>query len=196
MRPGGRHGILDAGAARPLQGGPSFALRLRLSRLLFGVCWTLFAAWTPPFLRGWRRCLLIAFGARIGKGAIVYGSVRIWNPALLKMGEYAVLGRRVNCYNQAPITLGAFVTVSQDVTLCAGTHDYEDPNFQLRTRPIVIEAYSWIAAEAFVGPGVQVGAYAVLGARGVAMSDLEPATVYAGNPAVPIKRRKLAGISR
>jgi putative colanic acid biosynthesis acetyltransferase WcaF len=107
------------------------------------------------------------------------------------MGDHATLGPRVNCYNQATITLGDYAVVSQDATLCAGTHDYEDPDFQLQTRPIMLGAHSWVAAEAFVGPGVEVGAYAVLGARGVAMRDLEAGVVHAGNPAVAVKRRRL-----
>lgn len=183
--------ILDARRTTPRTGGASFSLRLRLSRAAFVLCWTLLAAWTPPPFRGWRRLLLRAFGARLGKGANVYASARIWHPAFLRMGHYATLGPRVNCYNQAPITLGAYAVVSQDATLCAGTHDYEDPEFQLRTRPIVLGAHCWVAAQAFVGPGVKVGTYAVLGARGVAMRDLEPHVVYAGHPAVAVKRRKL-----
>jgi putative colanic acid biosynthesis acetyltransferase WcaF len=53
----------------------------------------------------------------------------------------------------------------------------------------VIEPQAWVAAEAFVGPGVTVGEGAVLGARGVAFKALEPWTVYAGNPAQPLKKR-------
>jgi putative colanic acid biosynthesis acetyltransferase WcaF len=183
--------ILDAAIAHPSTGGASFTLRLRLERAVFLVCWTLLAAWTPPLLRGWRRFLLRAFGAQLAPGANVYASVRIWCPRFLAMGAHATLGPRVNCYNQAQVTLGAFAIVSQDATLCAGTHDYEDAEFQLRARPIVLGAHCWIAAEAFVGPGVHVGERAVLGARGVAMKDLEAAVVHAGNPALPIKRRRI-----
>jgi putative colanic acid biosynthesis acetyltransferase WcaF len=117
--------------------------------------------------------------------------VRIWHPAFLVMGDHATLGPRVNCYNQATITLGDYAVVSQDASLCSGTHDYEDRDFQLRTRPITLGAHCWIAAEAFVGPGVGVGAYAVLGARGVAMRDLKAGVVHAGNPAMAVKRRRL-----
>ena len=181
--------ILDARRSHPRTGGASFTRRLRLERSVFLLCWTLLAAWTPPCLRGWRRVLLRAFGARLGKGANVYASVRIWYPRWLTMGDHATLGPRVNCYNQASITLGPGALVSQDATLCAGSHDYVDPEFQLRARPIVLDAHCWIAAEAFVGPGVTVGPSAVLGARGVAMKDLEAGVVYAGNPAKAIRRR-------
>lgn len=188
--------ILAAAASRPRTGGASFSLRLRLERAAFQLCWMLFAAWTPPCLRGWRRLLLRAFGAKLARGANVYASVRVWHPRHLEMGAYATLGPRVNCYNQAPIVLGAHAVVSQDASLCAGTHDYEDPDFQLRTRPIVLGPHCWIAAEAFVGPGVTVGAYAVLGARGVAMKDLAGGVVHAGNPAVAIRARRLGAAGR
>jgi putative colanic acid biosynthesis acetyltransferase WcaF len=183
--------ILDAEQAGSRAGGPSFALRVRLWRAAFGVCWLLLAAWTPPPLHRWRRLVLTAFGARLAPGAMVYGSAKIWYPPFLVMGEGATLGPRVRCYNQAPVVIGAGAIVSQDATLCAGTHDYTDPAFQLVTRPITIEARCWIAAEAFVGPGVRVGEGAVLGARGVATHDLAPDTVHAGNPARAIKRRHM-----
>lgn len=184
--------ILDAASARSRTGGASFTMRLRLERAAFLVCWALLAAWTPPMLRGWRRMLLGAFDARLAPGANVYSSVRIWYPRFLAMGAHATLGPRVNCYNQAPISLGAFAIVSQDATLCAGTHDYRDPDFQLQAIPIVLGPHCWIAAEAFVGPGVHVGAHAVLGARGVAMKDLDGAVVHAGNPALAIKPRPVS----
>ncbi|MET1755147.1 putative colanic acid biosynthesis acetyltransferase [Novosphingobium sp. RD2P27] len=182
--------ILDAERASPRTGGASFTMRLRLHRALFLLCWMVLAAWTPPPLRAWRRLILRAFGARVAKGANVYASARIWYPRFLVMGEHATLGPRVNCYNQAPVTLGAFAVVSQDATLCAGTHDYEDPHFQLQVRPITLGAHCWVAAEAFVGPGVTVGEWAVLGARGVAMKDLEAGVVHAGNPAAAIRHRR------
>ncbi len=185
--------ILDAYTARTLKGGPSFTARLRLTRLLFMITWFLCASWTPPALRGWRRIVLNAFGAKLARGANVYSSCRIWHPARLIMGPYSTLGPRVTCYNQAEVTLEAFAIVSQDATLCAGTHDYNDPEFQLITRPITLQAHSWVAAEAFVGPGVCVGTFAVLGARGVAMRDLAPHTIFSGNPAVAIKKRRLGG---
>jgi putative colanic acid biosynthesis acetyltransferase WcaF len=89
----------------------------------------------------------------------------------------------------AKITIGPYSIVSQGVHLCAGTHDINDPSFQLRTKPIEIGARAWIGAEAFVGPGVIVGEGAVLGARAVAFTNLSPWSVYVGNPAQKIRER-------
>jgi len=87
------------------------------------------------------------------------------------------------------ITIGDYALVSQGAHLCAGSHDIGDPNFQLISRPIFIGSRSWVASEAFVGPGVTIGEGAVLGARAVAFKTLQPWTVYIGNPAQPLKER-------
>jgi putative colanic acid biosynthesis acetyltransferase WcaF len=137
--------------------------------------------------------LLGLFGARLSDTCGIYGSARIWDPRNLEMGEYAFIGPRVNCYSMATITLEDYALVSQGAHLCTGSHDIDDPNFQLKAEPIVIGNKAWIAADAFVGPGVTIGDGAVLGARGVACSDLAPWTVYVGNPAKAIKKRKLRG---
>lgn len=182
---------LDARHTRPDQGGPSFTLSNRLFRALWNVSWAVLASWTPPPLRGWRRFLLKAFGAQLGANADVRGSAKVWYPPHLRLADRALLAERVNCYNMAPISLGEGALVSQGAHLCAGSHDISTPDFQLIAKPIVIGAKSWIAAEAFVGPGVEVGEGAVLGARGVTFASLEAWGVYAGNPAKWIKRRVL-----
>ena len=177
--------VLNAAEAGTRQGGASFSLKLRLGRVAFMIGWLLLARWTPPQLRGWRRMVLRMFGARMAKGANVYASANIWYPPFLEMAEYATLGPRVRCYNQAPICIGAHAVISQDVTLCAGTHDYVGEDFQLITKPIFVGPHAWIAAEAFV----TVGERAVLGARAVAMFDLAQGCIYTGNPAREFKRR-------
>ena len=187
---------LDAERTNPLQGGPSFSLRNRLLRAAWNVSWALLASWTPPQMRFWRRFLLKLFGAQLGESSDVRGSARVWYPPHLHLADRAMLAERVNCYNMAPITLGRAALVSQGAHLCAGTHDIASATFQLKASPITIGAGAWIAAEAFVGPGVEVGEGAVLGARGVAFRSLEAWTVYGGNPAKAIKPRVLRAAER
>ena len=182
--------ILPADKSKPFDGGPSFSLGNRLYRATWNLAWILFAAWTPVPMHGWRRFLLNLFGANVPPSAKVYPSVRIWSPRNLEMGVSSCLGSRVDCYTMAPISIGARVVVSQDASLCAGSHDISDPGFQLIVRPIKIDADAWIAAGAFVGPGVHVGEGAVLGARAVAFSDLRAWSVYIGNPCVFVRERR------
>lgn len=168
----------------------SFAWWHILFRAAWNTTWLLLASWTPPPLYGWRRFLLKLFGAKLSPGARVYGSARVWYPPNLTMGRGAVLGWRTFCYSMGPVTIGDFAVVSQFSQLVSGTHDPDDANFQLYTRSISIGAHAWIAANAFVGPGAVVGDGAVLGACGVTFGDLQPWTIYAGNPAKPIRPRK------
>jgi putative colanic acid biosynthesis acetyltransferase WcaF len=181
---------LDASQSDALHGGPSFSFGNRVARAVWTVTWLLLAAWTPPPLHGWRRFLLRAFGAKIGRGARVHGSTRIWLPANLEMGDYSILGWNVNCYCQGKVTLEDYAVVSQYAHLVTGTHDFDSPGFQLYTRPIRICRHAWIASDAFVGPGVTVGEGAVLGARGVAFKSLDPWTVYSGNPVQRLRNRR------
>jgi putative colanic acid biosynthesis acetyltransferase WcaF len=183
--------ILNAEATNPREGGASFSFSHRLERALWNLTWVLLGAWTPVQLHGWRRSLLRIFGAKVAKTAKVYPSAKVWYPRHLEMADYACIGPRVNCYCMAPIVLKSYALISQGAYLCGGTHDADDRHFQLKARPIEIGSNAWIATEAFVGPGVVVGEGAVLGARAVSVKDLEPWTIYAGNPARPLRRRAL-----
>ena len=181
--------VLDARKFRPLEGGPSFCIWNRAFRLLWQIAWLVLAAWTPPPMRAWRRRVLMLFGADLAPKADVRASARIWFPPHLRMGPCAVIGPGVICYNMAPVTIGARVVVSQRAHLCTGSHDLADPDFQLIAKPITFDDHVWIAAEAFVGPGVHAGEGAVLAARGAAFRNLEAWSVHQGNPAQPIRRR-------
>jgi len=181
--------ILDASENDTFAGAPSFSLRHRLLRAAFGVTWFLLARWTPPPFHRWRVMLLNLFGAKIHSTVRLYSSVRVWYPPNLEMGRQSVLGREVICYCMDKITIGERAIISQRAHLCGGTHIVDDPNFQLITKPIIIGAKSWIASEAFVSAGIEVGEGAVLGARGVATKNLEPWKIYAGNPAKEIQKR-------
>ncbi len=181
---------LDASLSNSAHGGPSFSLGNRILRAVWNATWFLLASWTPPAMHGWRCALLRAFGAKIGRGVRVYGSARIWLPANLELGDLSSVGPRANCYCQGKITLEDYATVSQYAHLVTGTHDIDNPNFQLFTRPIRICRHAWVASDAFVGPGVIVGEGAVLGARAVAFKSLDPWTVYVGNPAKEVRKRR------
>jgi len=171
-------------------GGATYPLSHRLERMVWSLVWALLGSWTPAPLRPWRLFLVRLFGGRIAPTANIYGGVRIWMPRNLVMDDGACLGPGVDCYCMARITLGAHALVSQRAFLCGGTHDVDDPDFPLRAGPIDIGARAWVAAEAMVGPGVTLGEGAVLGGGGVTFRDLEPWTVYTGNPATALRRRR------
>jgi len=168
-----------------------YSTREKVARLFWGAVQGSLFRFSFHNWYGFRRALLRAFGARMHATANVRRSVTIECPWNLSIGAESSVGDRAVLYCLGPVSIGARVTVSQGAHLCAGTHDSEDPAFTLHTRPIIVGARAWVAAEAFVGPGVTVGEGAVLGARGCAFADLAPWTVYRGNPAAAIRARTI-----
>jgi putative colanic acid biosynthesis acetyltransferase WcaF len=161
----------------------------RAVRLLWSLVWLLLFRPSPKPLHAWRRALLRLFGARLGQDVIVHASARIWAPWNLEMGDFSSLAPFVDCYCVDRIRLGRCVTVSQYSFLCTASHDIESPDMRLTTAPITLGDHVWIAADAFVGPGVTVAAGAVVGARASAFRDVPAWTVVAGNPAKRLRMR-------
>ncbi len=95
-------------------------------------------------------------------------------------------------YNLGKICIGSRCFISQRSLLCAGTHDYQKPQFPLLKIPITIGNDVCVCADAFISPGVRIGDGAVVGARAVVIKDVLPGQVVAGNPAQIIGTRPAA----
>lgn len=163
-------------------------------RLVWGIVWPLGTWFLPRSMgMGWKRFLLRMFGAKIHPTANIYSSAKIYYPANLTMEEYSCLASEVDCYNVAPIVVGANTTVSQGAYLCTASHDISDRLNPLITAPIILKDQAWIGAKAYIGMGVTIGQGAVVGATASVYKDVEPWTVVGGNPAKFIKKRELKG---
>lgn len=161
----------------------------RLRRRLWRLVWTVSCRFTPVPLLGWRRAVLRLFGARIGAGVWVYPTAQIWAPWNLRVGDEARIGPGAVIYNVASIAIGARAVISQGAELCTASHDFDRPGFRLTGAPIAVGADCWVAAGAFVGPGVTLGQGAVALARAVVVRDLDRGVVAAGNPARVLRLR-------
>jgi putative colanic acid biosynthesis acetyltransferase WcaF len=169
--------------------GASFSLKNRLMRIIWGFAYILFFRYSPRPLHAWRSFLLRLFGAKIGKGVHIYPGVKIWAPWNLEAHDEAGVADGTDLYCQGKITLGVRSIVSQRSFICAGTHDYTKKGHPLVTAPIIIGDYAWVAAEAFVHPGVTIGEGAVIGARSVVTKDMPAWSVCGGFPCKPLKQR-------
>jgi len=167
----------------------NISLKNRVMQKIWGILsFFIFRPLGSSVFNSWRIMVLKIFGAKIGKGSIVYSSAFIPAPWNLEMGKYCCLGPYVKLHIAKTI-LGDKVTISQRAYLCSGSHDINYLNKPFISAPIIIGDYAWVAAEVFVGPGITIGEGAVLGARSAVFTDVAPYTVVGGNPAKFIKKR-------
>jgi putative colanic acid biosynthesis acetyltransferase WcaF len=140
---------------------------------------------------GWRRLLLQLFGAKLGRNVRIRPTAFVEIPWNVELADDVVIGDYAIVYSLGKITIGRAATISQYAHLCAGTHDYTTRRFPLLKPPIVIGEEVWVAADAFIGPGVTVGDRAVVGARATVVKDVPPDQVVVGPNATIVKRRIL-----
>jgi putative colanic acid biosynthesis acetyltransferase WcaF len=148
------------------------------------VQWFLFRP-SPQVLYSWRRFLLRLFGAHIGHQVLIRPTALVTYPWKLRIGDYSWIGDDVVLYSLGEITIGQHTVVSQRSYLCAGTHDYTAPGFDITGPPITLGDQVWIAADVFVGPGVEIGTGSVVGARSTVLESLPGGMLCYGHPASP-----------
>jgi putative colanic acid biosynthesis acetyltransferase WcaF len=161
-----------------------------LRRIVWSLCTPLFR-FSPRPMFGWRRFLLRLFGAKIGANVHIYSSATIYMPWNLEVGAWSAIGEHAYIYNLGRVAIGKRATVSPHAYICAGTHDYAKLDMPLLKPPIAIGDKAWVCAAAFIGPGVTVGEGAIVGACAVAVKDVLPWSIVAGNPAHVIGERTL-----
>lgn len=175
-----------------VKGKQRYALNIKFKRLLWSVIWNICIRPLPHFgcykiINFWYRL----FGTKIGKGSIIYPSAKVFMPWNLVVGDYTAVGQHVDVYNAAPIIIGDSCVVSERAYLCTASHNIQSPFHEQIEKSIVLGNRSWVAAEAFVGMGVNIGDGAVVGARSAVFKDVEPWTVVGGNPAKFLKKREI-----
>ena len=177
-------------AYHPVQSA-HFGVWLRCRILLWIVVRATLYRFCPNPLRGARRLLLRAFGAKIASTVSLNNRARIDFPWNLTMSAFASLGEYSWIYALDCISIGEYACVGQHVHLLTGTHDYNDPSFPLVTRSLMVGHGAWIADRATVLPGCHVGDFTVIGAGAVVAREMPAGMVCAGNPCVVIKARHL-----
>jgi len=152
------------------------------------VHWFLFRP-SPQVFYGFRRFLLRLFGAQVGKHVLVRPTAWITYPWKVTIGDYSWIGDEVVLYSLGPIVIGSHTVISQRSYLCAGTHDYHQPTFDISASPVHIADQVWVATDVFIGPGVSIGEGTVVGARSSVYKDLPAGMFCLGNPAKVIRPR-------
>ncbi len=159
----------------------------RLKESLWILVRALFFLTPLPWPSALRCALLRAFGATAGRGVVIRANVNISFPWRISIGDDVWLGEEVMILSLAQVTIESNVCVSQRAFLCTGSHDHSKETFDLITKPITLREGSWVAAMAFIGPGVEIGRGSRVAAGAVVSREVPPFVVMQGNPALVVK---------
>lgn len=167
---------------------PAVSPRVRRSRqLLFEALYNIAGTHVP--VRRLRRAWLRAAGADVAPGADVFLGTTVLGATSVVIGPRAQIGFRCVIDGRGGIEIGPDAVVASDSQILTADHDIRSPDFEARYAPVRLEHHTWIGTGAMVLKGVTVGHGGVVAARALATRDVEPMTVVAGIPAVPISTR-------
>lgn len=136
-----------------------------------------------------RKAYMKLLRARIGRESMIMRQVYIQSPNRLTMGQYSHINKGCTLDARGGVIIGDSVSISHNVCIMTGSHDYRSPFFAGRFEPINIDDYVWIGVNATVLQGITIGKGAVVCAGAVVTKDVPPYTVVAGVPAKVIGQR-------
>ena len=136
--------------------------------------------------------VLRVFGANIGKSVVIKPCINIKYPWKLSLGNHVWIGENAWIDNLDKVVIGNNVCISQGAFLLCGNHNYKKDSFDLITKPIIVEDGVWIGAKSTVLPGVTAKSHSILSAGSVTSKNLEPYTIYKGNPAKKVSIRTIS----
>jgi acetyltransferase-like isoleucine patch superfamily enzyme len=126
---------------------------------------------------------------KIAKYCSVFGSPE--NILSIGEGSYVGMFSILNGFS-APLKIGKNVSIAQNVNIMTDSGPNASPLMQsgypITKAPVTIEDHVWIGAGVIIAPGVKIGKCAIIGANSFVSQDVEGYSLYAGNPAVFIKK--------
>ena len=135
--------------------------------------------WPSPL----RVAILRLFGAQIGDRVVIRSNVNITFPWRLILGNDVWIGEEVLILSLASVVIESDVCISNRTFLCTGSHRFKSPGFDLITKPIKVKSGSWIAAQAFIAPGMEIGCDCMVCAGSVVLKSIPSGVTVRGNPA-------------
>ena len=124
---------------------------------------------------------------RIGSHVIISGQAKIYigNGADLSIGDHVFVGGETIIVANFKVAIGEGTQIAHHTTIIDTDHVYDDLDTPLRLQgnkrePILIGKEVWIAANAVVLKGKQIGDHCVIGAGTVVTKSIPAGTLYAG----------------
>lgn len=130
-------------------------------------------------------------GASVGQCVTMpYGLAKRANRNLTIGNHVSIQTDRLDL--RSPVQIGDYAIIGADVEIITASHNADSSDWEHKFYGIVIEEYCWLATRAFVLPSCRkIGRGAVCAAGSVVARDVPPMTIVTGNPANPLRERKM-----
>jgi maltose O-acetyltransferase len=130
---------------------------------------------------------------RHGKQCTVWEHVQIDGARHIILGSNVSINRYSILHGDGGITIGDHVLIGPRVTIYSQNHRYSDGTIPIDQqgyvrKPVHIGNNVWIAANAVILPGVDIGDYVVIAAGSIVTNSVPAHSVVAGNPAKVIRK--------
>ncbi|WP_295789480.1 acetyltransferase [uncultured Microbacterium sp.] len=156
---------------------------------LWAICELLFVTNAWQISSGIRIKVLRSFGADIGNDVIFRPRTRVKFPWKLRIGDRCWIGEGVWVHNQDFVHIEHDAVISQETFLTTGSHRHR-VDMALVTRPIHVEAGSWVTSRCVILGGSRLGRNSVIGPLSVVAGNfIPPGEIWAGNPVKKVGER-------
>lgn len=135
------------------------------------------------------------YGMKIGKNTHLQMGLRVYAPWKIKIGSNCSIGHDSLLDGRRGITIGNNVDLAGQVRILTLGHDIDDPEYKTVGATVKIEDHASVFTGANILPGRVIGEGSVVALNAVVTKNTEPWTIYAGNPAKKIRKRKINNLS-
>lgn len=118
----------------------------------------------------------------IGDNCYIGENSRIWSAASIKIGNRVLISHNVNIHDTDSHSVNPILRHQHFVEMMSSGHPVSD-QFDIKSKPVVIESDVWIGFNSTILKGVTIGKGAIVAACSLVTKDVLPGTIVAGNPA-------------
>lgn len=130
------------------------------------------------------------YSIRLHPDSCIHIGVKIFGHGKgLSVGKSTVINPECRLDGRGGLDIGENVSISRETFILTLTHDYNNSDFNLVAKPVLIDDDAWLGIRSMVMPGVKIGKGAVVAAGSVVTKDVAPYDVVAGVPAKPVSER-------
>ena len=136
-----------------------------------------------------RMNVLRLMGGAISSKTIIDMHWHVMGVKKLNIGRHCHINRNCMLDARGGLKIGNNVSISHNVCLVTGSHNFNTPDFKYVDGPIIVDDNVWIGLNVTVLKNVHIGEGAVVAAGALVTKDIPPFEVWGGVPAKKIGDR-------